>query len=70
MRVPFALGRLDRMGWVVLGLLVGCGAMIYLSLRSLVLAYRVSQRQFTNWLILVTIALSSVLLGWARSLLG
>ena len=65
-RLPFSLGKLDRMGSVVLGLVAGCGAMV--SSASVVLAYRVSQRRFTIGAILVTIAVIAVLLGWARSL--
>jgi disulfide bond formation protein DsbB len=67
-RLPFSLGKLDRMGLVVLGLLAGCGAMV--SSASVVLAYRVSQRRFTIGAILVTIAVIAALLGWARSLLS
>jgi hypothetical protein len=65
-RLPF-IGKLDRMGSVVLGLLAGCGVMV--SSASVVLAYRVSQRRFTIGAILVTIAVIAVLLGWTRSLL-
>jgi hypothetical protein len=65
-RLPF-IGKLDRMGSVVLGLLAGCGVMV--SSASVVLAYRVSQRRFTIGAILVTIAVIAALLGWARSLL-
>jgi hypothetical protein len=65
-RLPF-IGKLDRMGSVVLGLLAGCGVMV--SSASVVLAYRVSQRRFTIGAILVTIAVIAVLLGLARTLL-
>jgi hypothetical protein len=67
-RLPFSLGKLDRMGPVALGLLAGCGVMVISA--SVVLAYRVSQRRFTIGAILVTIAVISALLGWARSLMG
>jgi hypothetical protein len=64
--IPFSPGKLDRLGWVVLGLLTGCGAMV--SSASVILAYRISQRRFTIGAILVTIALVAALLGWGRTL--
>lgn len=66
-RLPFALGKLDRMGLVVLGVLAGCSAMVISA--SVVLACRVAQRRFTIGAILITIAVVAALLGWARSLL-
>jgi hypothetical protein len=65
-RLPFALGKLDRVGSVAFGLLAGCGAMVISA--SVILAYRVSQRRFTIGAILITIAVIAALLGWARSL--
>ena len=67
-RLAFLVGDLDRVSAVALGLLAGSGAMVLSA--SIVLAYRVSRRQFTIGSILVTIAFIAVLMGLARALLS
>jgi hypothetical protein len=67
-RLAFLFGDLDPLSSAALGLLAGSAAMVVSA--SIVLAYRVSRRQFTIGSILVTIAFIAVLMGLARALLS